>query len=121
MKALWIWIAICAMAVGCGGGAVSGLVANAGADFSVAVGEAPKFDGCASAGSIVNYKWTIVTAPSGMAKDAGKVLREVNASCSFTLESEMGLQEVGEWVIQLEVRDAGGNTATDTVTVTVNP
>ena len=117
MKALSIGIAILATLAGCGGG----LKADAGADFSVAVGEAPKFDGCASADRIVNYKWTIVTAPSGMAKDAGKVLREVDANCSFTLESEMGLQEVGEWLIQLEVRDASGNTATDTVSVTVNP
>ena len=117
MKALLIGIAILATLAGCGGG----LKADAGADFSVAVGESPKFDGCASAGSIVNYKWTIVTAPSAMAKDAGKVLREVDPNCSFVLESQMTLQEAGEWVIQLEVRDANGNTATDTVTVTINP
>ncbi len=117
MKALWI--VILAVAVGCGGGAGGGLKADAGADFSAAVGQSPKFDGCASTGAIVNYKWTIVTAPSGMAKDAGKVIREIDPNCSFTLEAEMGLEEMGGWVIQLEVRDANGNTATDTVNVTV--
>jgi len=119
MKTLWMWIAILAVAAGCGGGAGTGLTADAGADFTVVVGEAPTFDGCASAGSIVNYKWTIVTAPDAMAKDAGKVLREIDPNCSFTLEATMALQELGEWVIQLEVRDASGSTATDTVSVTV--
>lgn len=119
MKVLWFGIVIFAVAVGCGGGAGSGLKADAGADFSVAVGESPKFDGCASAGDIVNYKWTIVTAPTGMTKDAGKVLREVDSNCSFTLEAEMSLAEMGEWMIQLEVRNASGDTAADTVTVTV--
>ena len=119
MKALWIWIAILAVAAGCRGGAAAGLTADAGADFTVAVDEPPTFDGCASAGSIVNYKWTIVTAPDAMAKDAGKVLREIDPNCSFILEAAMGFQELGEWVIRLEVRDASGSTTTDTVKVTV--
>ncbi|MCI0394552.1 MAG: hypothetical protein L0332_18335 [Chloroflexi bacterium] len=108
---LAVWLA------GCGGS--EPLAADAGPDITIAIGESPRFDGCASTGDIANYKWTIATAPAKMSGDAGKVIREVDANCSFTLEAAMGLDEVGEWVIQLEVRDDGGNTATDTVTVTV--
>ena len=95
------------------------LQANAGADFSVIVSESPIFDGCASTGEIVNYKWTIIGAPDKMSSDAGKVIREIDSNCSFTLGVEMGVDEVGEWIIELEVRDAEGNTNTDTVRVEV--
>ena len=95
--------------------------ANAGADFSIVAGEKPTFDGCASTGEIVNYKWTIVVASENMPEDAGKVLREMDANCSFTLGAAMGVAEIGEWVIELEVRDATGNTSTDTVGIEVTP
>jgi len=95
------------------------LTANAGQDFTVSVDSAPAFDGCASTGEIVNYKWIISGAPSAMISDVGKVIRAVDVNCSFTLEANMGLDEVGEWVIDLEVRDPAGNTATDSVVVTV--
>jgi len=111
--------AVAAILSACGG--IQTLKADAGADFSVVMGAAPTFDGCASAGDIVNYKWTVLTAPPAMLSDVGKALREVDANCLFTLESSMHVEEAGEWVIQLEVRDASGNTATDTVTVTVTP
>ncbi len=97
------------------------LQANAGDDFSVQVGQPPTFDGCASTGQISNYKWTIVSAPDQVSEDVGKVIREVDANCSFTLEAMMGVDEVGEWVIELEVRDGQGNTSTDTVRVEVVP
>lgn len=95
------------------------LQANAGADFGLKVGESPTFDGCASIGEIVNYKWTIISAPDKMSDDAGKAIREIDRNCSFTLGAEMGVDEVGEWVIELEVRDTEGNTSTDTVRVEV--
>ena len=95
------------------------LQANAGDDFSVKVGEAPNFDGCASTGDMINYKWTIISAPDPMASDEGKVIREVDGNCSFTLESQMGLDEVGEWLIELEVQDENGQSSTDTVQVQV--
>ena len=97
------------------------LHANAGADFSVAMGEHPVFDGCGSTGRIVNYKWTVVTPCENVPQDAGKVLRETVDDCSFCLESAMGGEEVGIWIIGLEVRDPDGNTGTDTVRVTVMP
>jgi hypothetical protein len=103
------------------GGSSAPLQANAGTDFSVNIGESPTFDGCASTGEVANYKWTIVSAPDKMSDDAGKVIREVDANCSFTLGAAMGVDEVGPWVIELEVRDAGGNTNTDQVQVEVGP
>ena len=93
--------------------------ANAGEDFSVAIGEQPRFDACASSGDIANYKWTVVAAPETMGEDVGKVIRETEPECAFTLEAQMGVDEVGKWQIQLEVSDAAGNVDTDTVTVTV--
>ena len=94
-------------------------VAVAPEDFSVPVGEAPTFDGCASTGEIVNYAWTLRETPSNMADDVNKPLREQEESCEFTLESNMIVDEVGTWVIELEVSDAQGTASTDTVRVEV--
>ena len=104
--------------VACQAGSAS-LRADAGQDFSVIVDASPTFDGCASSGDIVNYKWTIVTAPDSNLEDVGKVIRAESANCLFTLESSMEIDEVGDWEVELEVRDSGGSTATDTVVVTV--
>lgn len=103
-------------AAGCGSG---GLSADAGEDFSVDQGEAPEFDGCGSAGDNLSYQWTIVEAPADMADDVGKVIRESIQDCSFTLESDMEVADVGVWVIELTVTD-GDQTETDQVTVTVS-
>lgn len=108
---------ILGIVAGCGGG--SAPQANAGQDFTVIVGTEPTFDGCASSGDIVNYRWTILEAPDTMPEDAGKVIREVDPNCSFTLDANMGVDEMGQWVIELEVTDSEGQTSTDTVTVTV--
>lgn len=93
--------------------------ADAGEDFAIKVGGSPIFNGCASTGDVVNYHWKILEAPATMPEDAGKVIRETESNCSFTLEATMVVDEVGLWVIQLQVRDANGNTSTDTVTVEV--
>jgi hypothetical protein len=93
--------------------------ADAGANFAIAVGERPRFDGCASSGEIENYKWTILSAPETMSEDTGKVIREREPECAFRLDAQMGVDEIGTWQIQLEVSDAAGNVDTDTVTVTV--
>lgn len=102
---------------GCGGG--DALSADAGDDFTVAIGESPTFDACDSKGAIINYAWKILKAPPSMADDAGKMIAEESADCSFTLEASMIAEEVGRWVIQLTVVDASGSTSTDTVTVDV--
>ncbi len=95
--------------------------ANAGEDFTVQVGASPTFDGCASVGEIVNYKWTIIKAPDGMADYDGKIIREIDANCSFILEASMLADEAGEWAIELEVSTASRNRSTDMVMVTVEP
>lgn len=82
------------------------------------LGEAPVFDGCGSSGDGLNYSWTIVEAPADMSEDVGKVLRQSIGDCSFTLESDMEVADLGEWVIELTVADGDGK-ATDQVTVNV--
>jgi len=105
------------IAAGCGSG--SDVQADAGNDFSIAVGESPQFDGCGSEGDIASYQWTIREAPSGMADDVDKVLRELGGDCSFDLGTAMIVDEVGDWSIELEVNDLEGNSSNDTVVVTV--
>lgn len=102
----------------CSGG--SGLSADAGEDFAVSVGEAPEFVACDSTGDISNYEWTISAAPEARPESVGQELRAVMADCSFVLESQMVLDDVGEWTIDLTITD-GTDTATDQVVVTVNP
>ena len=101
----------------CGNG--SELRAEAGADLSIRVGESPTFDGCGSDGQIQNYRWVIIEAPDLMAGDAEKVIREIESSCSFTLDATMEIQEVGTWVVELTVSDSDGNTSDDTVSLEV--
>lgn len=95
------------------------LKANAGEDFGVKVGEAPTFDACKSTGDIQNFRWIILQAPETKAADNGKVIRANESNCRFTLEDTMVIEELGQWVIQLEIEDADGKKTTDTVTVTV--
>lgn len=106
---------ILALALGACG---SGPSANAGDDFSVPLGDAPVFDACSSNGDDLSYTWTIVEAPSDMADDVGKVLRQSIGDCSFTLESDMEVADLGEWTIELLVTD-GVTEDTDEITVTV--
>jgi hypothetical protein len=101
---------------GCGSG---GLSADAGEDFSVNRGEAPEFDGCGSEGDNLSFRWTIVEAPADMADDVGKVIRSSIQDCTFTLESDMEVADVGVWVIEMTVTD-GETIETDQVTVTVS-
>ena len=112
-SALLFVFALIATACGGGGDAVT---ADAGDDFTVAVGENPQFDGCSSTGDITNYEWHIIEAP--VAEDADKPLREIDPNCGFVLEAAMVIDDVGEWIIELRVTD-GDSTATDQVTVTV--
>jgi hypothetical protein len=109
---------IAILATACAGSEES-LKADAGGDFTVQIGERPRFDGCDSTGEIVNYKWTILSAPDEMQEDAGKVIREISSECAFTLDAEMVVDEVGVWEIQLEISGPDGNQAVDTLLVTV--
>ena len=96
----------------------SSLSADAGADFTVAVGEVPVFNACDSGGDIANYEWTIVSAP--VEGDDGKVLRATMNNCEFELENAMVIGDLGEWTIELSITDEDGDiTASDEVLVTV--
>lgn len=95
------------------------MVADAGDDRSFAVGESPEFNGCSSSGEIADYRWVIIDAPGAADEDDGKVLRETNAACSFTIDAAMEVDEVGPWVIELTVSNSDGDTSTDSVTVTI--
>ncbi len=117
LRPLAIALALVLAAAACGDG--DDLRADAGSDIAIQVGESPTFDACGSGGDIENYRWEIVEAPDIMEGDAGKVIREVEANCSFTLEAAMEAQEVGTWVVELTVSDADGNTSVDTVEVDV--
>lgn len=97
---------------------VAPISADAGDDFIVTVGDVPTFDACRSTGDIENYRWTVLTPPEAVAEDAGKIVREVESNCRFTLGDAMVIEEVGDWIILLEVR-RGTEIQTDTVTVTV--
>ena len=110
-------VSVMLLAAACGDS--DDLKADAGSDFSISVGDAPTFDGCASGGEIQNYRWVIVAAPDIMEGDAGKVIREVEPNCSFTLEASMEVQEVGTWVVELTVTDDSGASSVDTVEVAV--
>lgn len=98
------------------GGDSSSLTVDAGEDFTVAVGEAPVFDGCGTEGDIANYQWTIISAPDPA--DDGKELRTVMADCSFELENAMVIEDVGEWTIELVATDSESESS-DQVVVTV--
>lgn len=111
-------VVLALVAAGCGDDD-DDLSADAGEDFSVAVGTAPEFDGCDSSGDIVNYRWTIQETPSKMTEDVGKALRAEATECSFTLEAAMVIDEVGVWTVALEVTDSDGNASSDTVAVEV--
>lgn len=95
--------------------------ADAGEDFSVQVGESPIFDGCNSVGDITNYSWAITKAPESMAEYDGKVIREIDHNCSFTLTASMLADEVGMWEVELTVSDASNRMSRDTVSVDVVP
>jgi hypothetical protein len=118
----WIIMVVCVVClVACAGEEGSpALKADAGQDFALKIGETPRFNACASEGEIENYQWSVVQAPASKAEDANKLIRELESNCEFSLEDAMVIEEVGEWVIQLEVRAKDGSTATDTVTITVS-
>ena len=118
-RILALAIAISFTFAACSGDSAS-TVANAGDDFSVAIGEAPVFDACESSGEIDNFQWIIVEAPEGREDTEDKPLREVLSDCNFTLESAMVIDDVGAWTIELRLEgEDGAITAMDRVTVTV--
>ncbi len=83
-------------------------VADAGADQTVDAGDTVTFDGAGSYDddTAITYEWTFTY------DGAAEVLTGVAPTFVFDI--------AGSYVVTLTVEDEGGNTATDTVTITVN-
>ena len=83
-------------------------VANAGPDQTIEVGTVVTFNAFASTDNIgiTNYTWTFTSNGSAI------TLHGISPSFVFTL--------VGNYTVTLTLRDAAGNTDTDTMVVTVN-
>jgi parallel beta-helix repeat protein len=84
-------------------------VANAGPDQTVSVGTIVIFTGAGSADNVgvTNYTWTFTFGGTA------RVLYGVSPTFNFTI--------AGNYTVTLTVRDAAGNTGTDTMAVTVSP
>ncbi|MBS1603271.1 MAG: PKD domain-containing protein, partial [Bacteroidetes bacterium] len=89
-------------------------IANAGADVSITLpASSASLNGSASSspdGSSLTYSWSYVSGPAGYT-----ITSPAGATTTVT-----GLTQ-GSYVFQLTVKNSSGNTATDQVTVTVNP
>jgi hypothetical protein len=98
-------------------------IANAGPDVTVRIGERVSHDGSGSVdldgGRIVYYKWYVTVAPEGREDQVGQVLREGPNAATWTSDSPVGEQDLGEWVIELWVTDDEGQSATDDMTLKV--
>ena len=109
-----IYVVMALVLVGCSG---ISLEADAGPDFSVAVGESPEFNGCDSAGDIQRYEWTITDAPAASTSAIGMTL-SADGGCSHIVDS-MDVDDLGVWTIELVVTDSEGTSATDQVMISV--
>lgn len=100
-------------------------VANAGPDILVHVGETVSCDGSSSAdldgGKIVFYRWTVAAAPEGREDEVGTILAEGASATICKLAHPLGKEDVGEWIIELEVTDDDGQSATDDLILVVVP
>jgi hypothetical protein len=97
--------------------------ANAGPDVTVRVGETVSYDGSLSVdldgGKIVYYQWRVSSAPEGREEAIGRVLREGEDAAAWSSDTALAEQDVGEWVVELQVTDDEGQSATDDLTLTV--
>jgi len=99
--------------------------AYAGPDISTRVGETVSFDGSQSVdldgGQIVHYRWKVTAAPERREEEIGRILHEGADAAVWTMQSALTEEDIGEWVIELEVTDDDGQSATDDLIMTVVP
>jgi hypothetical protein len=97
--------------------------ADAGPDVTAHIGETVSYDGSSSVdldgGKIVYYRWRVTSAPEGREGEIGRVLHEGEDAAVWTSDVPLAQEDVGEWVIELEVTDDEGQSATDDLTLTV--
>jgi hypothetical protein len=100
-------------------------VANAGPDILVHVGETVSCDGSSSVdldgGNIVYYRWSIAAAPEGREDQVGSILAEGADAMICTIDLPLREENLGEWIIELEVTDDEGQSATDDLVLSVVP
>jgi len=100
-------------------------VANAGPDILVHIGETASCDGSSSVdldgGEIVFYRWTVAAVPEGREDRVGSILAEGADATICNLDHPLGKEDVGEWIIELEVTDDEGQSATDDLMLVVVP
>lgn len=124
-RTLALLMVLAAMLTGCALITKAPPVANAGPDVTVRIGERVSYDGSGSVdldgGRIAYYKWYITAAPEGQEHQVGQVLREGPDAATWTSDSPVGEQDLGEWTIELKVTDDEGQSATDDMTVKVIP
>lgn len=98
-------------------------IANAGQDVTVRVGDKVTWDGSRSydpdGGEIVYYQWRITATPEGREPEIGTVLREGPDAAIWSTARFSAPEDVGRWVIELQVTDEESRSATDDMTLTV--
>jgi hypothetical protein len=100
-------------------------VANAGPDIFAHVGETVSCDGSFSVdldgGNIVYYRWSIAAAPEGREDQVGSILAEAADAMICTMDLPLRDENLGEWIIELEVTDDEGQSGTDDLKLSVVP
>ncbi len=97
--------------------------ADAGPDVTVHIGEIVSYDSSLSidldGGKIVYYRWRVASAPEGREDEIGRLLHEGQDAAVWSSDVPLAEQDVGEWIIELEVTDDEGQSAIDDLALTV--
>jgi len=97
-------------------------IADAGDDQTLEAGNTVTYDASGSSdpdgGSIVSYEWTVVGTPSGKESAIGTVVYS-GADAGWTTPWTMKPGDVGQWTTEVKVTDDEGETAVDSMVITI--